>query len=145
MNRSKSKETHFNKEYCRSTMKAMVANTLPKTPNSLEIHNIKLTELDKRNKVEKKRLEVTNSHLNILINENQESSKLLEYYRNIVVEKKKQISKQQEEAKIEEYRHEMQKLEAQKELEHNLKEINLLRDQLIKKDGEIKAKRVCRF
>jgi hypothetical protein len=129
-------------------MKAMVngpvANPL-KSANSLDIHNSKLQELDKINKVEKKRLEINNNTLGSLVAENQESNKLLDYYRSIVVEKKKQIIRLQEEAKIEEYRHQMEKLEAQKELEHNLKEINQLRDHLIKKDGENKTKQVNSF
>jgi hypothetical protein len=47
-----------------------------------------------------------------------------------------------EEGRVEQAKHEMGMKDAQKELEMNLKDINQIRDHLIKKDGEYKTKQV---
>jgi hypothetical protein len=137
----------FNKENARNTMKAMLTcatqKVTPKGPtNSIEVRNSKIAELDKMNKAERKQLELYNNTLHKVAKENDDGSRLKEYYRNILIEKKKLIAKLLEEGRVEQAKHEMGMKEAQKELEMNLKDINQIRDHLIKKDGENKTKQV---
>jgi hypothetical protein len=155
-NRSKSKDsrTTFNKEMAKSTMKAMlggnsvtnsqnVQNINPnRGANTIEIRNSRVAELEKLNKAEKKRIEINNTTLCSLSTENKESSQLLNFYRQIVDEKKRQLARLKEEDNIDKYKHMMGGEESFKQLDVNLRELNGIRDQIIHKVAEIKTRSV---
>lgn len=127
-----------NKRETISTFKVNVPKQ--KITNTIELHNEKISELNKLNKVAETLFENQNTILKAISEENTDTFKLIEYYKKqIEIEKKIYDDLEAEEKKIK-YKEEIFMEESKKELEANIKIIQSIKEECYQQEAELTNK-----
>ena len=112
----------------------------PKITNTFDLHNDKITELNKLNKVAEMVFENQNIILKAITEENMDTLKLIEYYKKqIEIEKKIYEDFECEEKKIK-YKEEIFLEESKRELEENMKLIQSIKEECFEQEAELTNK-----
>lgn len=125
----------------RETLSKTTANLpRPKVTNTIELHNEKISELSKLHFVAEKLFEDHSTILKALSEENIDTLKLIDYYKNrIETEKKINDDFEAEEKKIK-YKEELFMEESKRELEENIKVIQEIKEDCYNLEAELTNK-----
>jgi hypothetical protein len=109
---------------------------------TIDIRQEKISELGKLNELAEKVFGQQNKMLKNLVDENQDTKKLIEYYKKQIAEEKRIYEDMEAEEKKVKFREELQIQEAQEEIRRNMQIIQNLKSQCLVYETELTTKEV---